>query len=365
MKSVKRNIITLIAPLAFLALGSIANATGTTTTYASDDLFIGFHSSTSNSDVLVKIGQASTFTSTKDLSLGNIAADLSYALGSGWATDPNVSWGVIGTTRLTAVSPDPIHTVYASKQGNLSTITAWSTASSSALGSCDSRIDPMAQAYKGKTSTANSTVAIIQTSVSTSTNNAYAAYQPNGALATGSAANLSFAFFNPTIEASGPSGITASTSTLVLYRMTPSVTPTAVGTFSINSSGTVHFIVAPSSPYNTWATSHSLTGANALPTATPANDGIQNMVKFVLDADPNSGTAQNTPTGVISGSNLVYSFHFNTASTTEYTTAVEYSTDLATWHTATGGSLSGSTYSYTIPRAGATNFFTRLRVTQN
>ena len=352
--------------MAFLATGSVVCAgTPTATTYTADDLFIGFHKTGNASDYLVKIGQASTFTSTQTLSLGDIASDLKAVFGDSWATDSTIKWGVVGTTKLLAVGSDPAHTIYASKQGNASTTTPWNTGSSSTLSTGDAKIAGMTSAYNGKLSTANSSVGLIQNSIDTAINGAYASYQPGGANATAAASGLSFALFNPTIEASSTSGITDSSATLAVYRLVPSaiIAPaTAVGTFSIDSSGTVTFTVATISAFNTWATSHSLSGAKALPTANPSGDGVQNMVKFVLGADPTTGVAQDMPTAVISGANYVYSFPFNSNSTAEYTTAVQYSTDLVTWTTASGGSLSGSTYTYTIPRGGASKFFTRLCV---
>lgn len=363
MKSATRSILAILAPIASLAIGSVACAD--TTTYTSDDLFIGFHKAGNTSDYLVKIGQASTFTSTKTLSLGDIATDLSDTFGGGWATDPAIKWGVIGTTRLSPVGSDSVHTIYASKQGNTSTATPWNTGSSSTLSTSDAKIASMTSGYLGKTSTANSSVGLIQNNIDTAANIAYASFQVGGSNATNGASGLSFALFNPTIEASSPSGITDNSASLAVYRLAPgAIAPaSAVGTFSIDSSGTVTFTVAVTSAFNTWAAAHSLSGAKALPTATPANDGIQNMVKFVLGADPNTGAVQNMPTAVISGANYVYSFPFNSNSTAEYTTAVEYSTDLVTWKTASGGSLNGSTYTYTISRGGAPKFFTRLSVT--
>jgi len=365
MKSATRNILTFLAPMAFLAIGSIAYAgTPTATTYTADDLFIGFHSAGSTSDYLVKIGQASTFTTTRTLSIGSIALDLTAVFGSGWASDSTLKWGVIGTTRLSTVGSDPAHTIYASRQGNASTATPWNTGSINYLTTADAKIASMASAYISKTSTANSTVGLIQNNIGTAANTAYASYQTGGANATGAAANLSFALFTPSIEASSASGITDSSASLAVYRLAPgAVAPaTAFGTFSINSSGTVTFTAATTSAFNTWASAHSLSGANALPAATPANDGIQNMVKFALGVtNPSSGVAQNTPTAVISGSNYVFSFPFNSDSTAEYTTAVQYSTDLATW-TPASGSLSSPTSTYIIPLNGATKMFARLSV---
>ncbi len=368
MKSATRNILTFLVPMAYLAMGSVSYAgTPTATTYTADDLFIGFHQTGNTSDYLVKIGQASTFTSTQTLSLGDIASDLAAVFGSGWATDATIKWGVIGTTRLATVGSDPAHTIYASKQGNASTATPWNTGSTSTLSTGDAKIASMTSGYNGKTSTANSSVGLVQNNIGTASNSAYASFHTGGANATGAAANLSFALFNPTIEASNASGITSSSSTLAVYRLVPgAVAPaTALGTFSINSSGTVTFTAATTSAYNTWASSYSLSGANALPTATPANDGIQNMVKFALGANPNSGSdAQFLPTAVSGPTNLTFSFPHNPASVAEYDVAVDTSTDLLSWTSAPAGTESGGIYTTVIPKNGVPSLFARLRVTK-
>jgi len=365
MKSATRNILTLLTPMAFLAIGSVAYAgTPTATTYTDDDLFIGFHQAGNTSDYLVNIGQASTLTATRTLSIGDIASDLAAVFGGAWSSDSTISWGVVGTTHLTAVGSDPAHTIYASKQGNASSVTAWNTGSSSYLATPDSRIYSMAQAYSGKVSTGNSPTGLIQNNVATKALYAYASCQPGGGNST---ATTSFSLFNPTIEASNASGITASSAVLALFRLAPGPTAagTAVGTLSINSSGTVTFTVASTSAYNTWASSYSLSGANALPTATPANDGIENMVKFVLGANPNSGSnAQFLPTAVPDATNLTFSFPHNAASMAEYDVAVDTSTDLLNWTPAPAGTESGGRYTTVILKNGAPKLFTRLRVTQ-
>jgi len=362
MKSIIRTVVSTIVPLAVIAIGSTAHAT-TTTAYAAGDLFIGFRQAGNNSDYLVNIGQASLYTgatSTRTLTIGNIAADLSVALDSGWATDSNVSWGVVGTNHLTVTNGgnDPSPTLYASKISTGTGTTPWTCAFS--LSTADSKITGMAAAYRGKTPTINSSVGLIQNNISTSSNNAYASYQPDGVNV--GAGNLSFGYFNPTIEASSNSGITATT--LNLYRVPEgSADPgTLVGSFTISADGSVTFTPAPSSPYNTWANTHSLSGNSALPTADPDNDGLQNMVEFVLGSDPNSGKQTNLPTLVDNGANLTFSFPHNAAAVAEYNVAVQTSTDLVRWTTQSAGTESGGIYTKVIPKNGATKMFARLNV---
>jgi hypothetical protein len=369
MKSTPPSVITTFAALALLAIGQVAQAgTPATTVYNTDDLFIGFTQTGSSSDYLIDIGQASTYrdaTSTIILSRGDIGADLTATFGAGWASDSTVSWGIAGTTRLSVVGSDPAHTVYASRKGTASTATAWNDAAS--LSTPDARMASMATAYNGKTSTNNSTYGLVQNNIAVVNNNAWASYQPGGANATGAAANTSFAFFSPTILASSANGITDTTASLAVFRLlagsnNPGV---AIGTFTINSSGTITFTPATApSAFTAWTTAHSLTGSNALPTADPDHDGLPNMVEFVLGTDPTKGTTSNLPSAVLSGSNLTFSFPHNPDSVAEYNVAVQTSTDLVTWTTQSAGTESGGVYTKVIPTAGTAKMFARLLVTK-
>ena len=364
MKSVTRNIITLLAPLAFLAMGSTAYATPTTSSNL-DDLFIGFHSAGSDTDYLVDIGPASSFTASKTISLG-IDTDLGNIFGGGWATDATIKWGIIGsnTDDTLPAGNDASGVVYASRPSSVTT--PWST---TGLSTAIVRIQSMQAAYNGHASTSSFGVGLAQNGVSTASNNTYASFQPGGTNATtGASQNSSFARFAPTIEASNASGITAAGAKLTLYRVvTGYPAGTAVGTFTIDSSGTVTFTAAPLADYYySFAGGHSLLGAKTSPTASPAGDGVQNMVKYVLGADPTTGAAQNLPIALVGATTLNYSFPFNSNSIAGFTTAVQYSSDLVHWSAAPAGTVSsGGRYSTVIPLNGATSLFTRMSVTQN
>ena len=361
MKSIIRTIIISIAPMAMIAIGSTAHAT--TTAYAAGDLLLGFRQAGNNSDYVVNIGQASLYTGTssaRTLTIGSTAADLSTVFGSGWDSDATVSWSVSGTNHLTPTNSgnDPVRTLYATKISTGAGTTPWTCAFS--LSAADAKMASMATAYKGKTSTVNSNYGLIQNNVSTSSNNAYASYQPGGVNV--GAGNLSFGYFNPSVEGISDSGITATT--LNLYRVPEgSSNPgTLVGSFTINSAGSVTFTPAPSSAFATWASAHSLSGGNALPTADPDNDGLQNMVEFVLGSDPGSGKPTNLPTLVDNGTTLTFSFPHNAASVAEYNVAVQTSTDLVHWITQSAGTESGGIYTKVISKGGATTMFARLNV---
>jgi len=363
MKFIIRNVISAIAPMALLALASTVRATSTTT-YSAGDLFLSFRQTGNNSDYLVNIGQASLYTgatSSITLTIGDIATDLSTVFGSGWNTDNTVFWSVSGTNHLTVTNGgnDPVRTLYASKMSSGSGTTPWTCSFS--LSSADSKMASMATAYKSKSSTANSSVGLIQNNVSTSSNNAYASYQSGGVNV--GAGNLSFTYFNPSVEAASGSGIT--TTTLNLYRVPEgSANPGMLGgSFTITSAGTVTFTPAPISAYDNWAkVQHSLSGSNALATADPDSDGLQNMVEFVLGSDPTAGKATNLPTLLDNGTSLTFSFPHNAASVAEYDVAVETSTDLVIWTPQSAGTESAGIYTKVIPKNGATKLFARLSV---
>lgn len=217
------------AGLAFAA--TAVNAA--TTAYTTGDLFLGFRQTGNSNSLLVNIGQAGGYrdgTTTGALSLGNLGADLdAWYGGSGWSSDATVFWGVVGTSPSSPYSGDPGSTLYASKpEASYGTAeTGYSRASSFTQGSTRSTIETMALAYAGKTSTANSDVALLQ---SNSASNSWSQYNPGG---------ISFSAFSG-MEGSLNAGV--STEALDLFRMqSGSGLGTYEGTFTINSSGVVNF----------------------------------------------------------------------------------------------------------------------------
>jgi len=354
MKSTIQSFITTLTLLAITA-----TTHGATTTYAAGDLFLGFRRTGNTADYLVNIGQASLYTgATSTKTISSLASDLGTVFGSDWASASDVFWGVCGTNHITTTNGgnDPTNTIYATR---ISTRSAWNSAVS--LSTPDSKITSMATAYRSKTSTANNPAGLIQNNIGTTSNNAYASYQPDG-VNTGTG-NLAFGYFNPSIEGNSSNGI--STTTLNLYRLAQGSTDagTLVGTFTISSGGTVTFTPAVTSAFAAWASSHSLSGTNALATADPDSDQLSNMVEFVLNSDPSSATAQNLPTVTENSSNLTFSFTHNAASVAEYNVTVQTSTDLVNWSNASAGTENAGFYTKVIAKNGAAKLFARLQVT--
>lgn len=356
--STSSNVLKLL--LAVSALTASHGMAQTTTTYSPGNLLLGFRQIAQNSDYLVNIGPVSALSSTTTFSLGDIATDLGEVFGPGWATDSQVFWSVSGSTGLFMVGSDPTRTLYATRQDPPGgSAIPWNTAASQ--GATDGKMQGMATAYKGKLSSANSPVGLIQNNIDTALNNAYASYQPGGGN-TGSG-NLAFGYFNPSIEGNSASGI-ASTS-LGFFRMQQmaSTPATRLGTFTISSSGVLTFTLA-SNAYASWIAGYpSLTGNNALDTADPDHDGMTNCVEFILGSDPTKSGDTNRPGAALNAGNLVFSYPRNGSATALYDAIVQTSTDLVHW-TDRGAGTGTSVYSVSVPTNGEPSIFARLKVTK-
>lgn len=221
------------------------SARAVSVSYSADDLFIGFRSTSASvtNDYVLDIGQASQFKNAAagfTLSLGNVGADLTSIFGAGWATDPNIFWGVVGTSGNAASGGDVSNVLYASQPENpLGTrATPYTQKSASLQGTPRANISTFGiNDYNGKTSTANSSVGISESATGA---NSWASYNPGG---------TSFSYFQG-MEGNSANGI--SQTALDLSRMAPSTTGTPgtdLGTFTINSSnGNISFQTAAAVP---------------------------------------------------------------------------------------------------------------------
>jgi autotransporter-associated beta strand protein len=94
----------------------------------------------------------------------------------------------------------------------------------------------------------------------------------------------------------------------------------------------VFVTILPPPPFDTWLTTYpTLTGNNALPTAEPDNDGVQNLMEYATAMNP---TLNDTVpvSGTKVGSVLEFVYRKNKAAT-DVTYIVEWSDDLVTWST--------------------------------
>ena len=210
-----------------------------TLSYTAGDLFLGFRQEGTQTDYLINIGEASIYrdaTNTFTLSIENIGADLTALFGAGWATDPTVFWGVVGTPGPSAAGGDPANTLYASatKPASGAQADPYLRLSASAQGNIRADFVSLSTSYARKTSSTNSTVALIQP---TSDPNSWAYFNPGG---------TSFSAFQG-LEANF--GLGVANGALDLFRMQPSNTPglpgSFEGTFAISNNGTVTFSAVP------------------------------------------------------------------------------------------------------------------------
>jgi autotransporter-associated beta strand protein len=123
---------------------------------------------------------------------------------------------------------------------------------------------------------------------------------------------------------------------------TPTVTGTLPGglawdTSEFPSSGVIKVVAAGSDAYATWASSKGLTGANDGAGMDPDDDGVSNLMEFVLGGEPNPANAGSNSTGLLpvattTGGNLVFTFIRDAQSKVAgLALTIEVGTDLVTF----------------------------------
>lgn len=112
------------------------------------------------------------------------------------------------------------------------------------------------------------------------------------------------------------------------------------GTWSLAKAGdsvVLNYAVAVANPYADWANTNGLSGSGALASADPDRDGITNLIEFVIGGNPSSGSeGAKQPSGVVIGSNLVFTFRRSDVAAYLNPT-VQYGSDLVGWTTAQSG----------------------------
>jgi fibronectin-binding autotransporter adhesin len=112
-------------------------------------------------------------------------------------------------------------------------------------------------------------------------------------------------------------------------------TATAPTGYTINYSynGSTQIALVKNAGYDSWATAKGLTGANNGPQQDPNNNGITNLMEYVLNGDPLNGESPQAilPTQDSSGANLVFTFHRLHESASDTTQVFQYGTDLTGW----------------------------------
>lgn len=289
-----------IAALAVLGAAALPHsAQAATVTYTPGDLFLSFRASDgvgATQNYVVNLGQASGFgtsgASAVVSAAGDIATDLTTLFGANWKTRSDVYWSVSGTVgSFNPVGSDPAKTLYVTREETVpgALATAWVRRSDTTQGVTTTKMNAMAYAYDGKTSTANSK-AIIQ---NTSDTNSYASFQPGGTIPnSGPAPGVSFAAFNPTIEGSFASGTAGSV--LDLVRLAPAsgadigTAGAIVGRFTLSDSGELRYTPAAA----IGASSVAVASASYSVAETAGTVGV----KLVRSGDPSTAFTVNFST---------------------------------------------------------------------
>jgi len=402
--------------LAFGLTLAPAMAAYTNTHFTDGDLILYFQNPGSTNTVYADLGNAATVfrgaaagpDATNKVNFLNINDVLTGAFGATWTTDTGLYAGVAGvyssnSTSSALVNGDPYRTVYVS-------------AARLGIGTVGAANSSAYNVGGNTTMTAAASGILAQNAVFANNYDAVAVVSPtslsqiptyNPFLAPG-IQDLGFGAFDGGVQqvgtgtslgSFGPAGNV--TFALDLYRVLAKNTVSGQvagdlrvgsyeGTVTINSSGQVSFISQGASSttpkYDAWKLTFPAldTAAKQLAAAIPSNDGMTNLMKFVLNGNPSiPASAAITPQLNTSGTNFVFSFSRRQDSVAETAQVVQYGSDLAGWTdvtipaTGTGVAVGSATITVTsngttdsvavtIPKSvtGTGKLFGRLKVTQ-
>ncbi|MFZ4695280.1 MAG: hypothetical protein ACOYMV_09160, partial [Verrucomicrobiia bacterium] len=133
-------------------------APSATFNYHDGDLLLGFSSKSLANEYVINLGQAYNLPS-GNLSLGDVGTDLVATFGANWYTLSDLYWGAFASANYGAVGSDPQYTIYATKRTGLAALT---TDADSAQAGSAIKVYSVGNALNGKTTTANSTLAVIE-----------------------------------------------------------------------------------------------------------------------------------------------------------------------------------------------------------
>ncbi|GAA5130891.1 autotransporter-associated beta strand repeat-containing protein [Luteolibacter yonseiensis] len=143
------------------------------------------------------------------------------------------------------------------------------------------------------------------------------------------------------------------------------------------ATGKLTLAVSGGSGYSSWASGFGLAAGDQDPSDDPDHDGLSNLVEYVLGGNPSQSGSSVLPTGHKDGANYIFTFKRSDASEGDTTQFVEYGDNMTVWGSFAIGASPGSgavsisentpsadldTVTVTIPTAGATKFFARLKV---
>jgi hypothetical protein len=120
--------------------------------------------------------------------------------------------------------------------------------------------------------------------------------------------------------------------------------PPAAGSWSVRQTGNTLELVLTPGGYNAWIATTGLIGSAAQPIADPDQDGLANLIEFILGgqpnpARPNAGSAHLAPSATLTSTHLEFRHRRTHAArdTPGLVVAVEYGGLTDFWTTATNG----------------------------
>jgi hypothetical protein len=363
--------------------------------FGDEDLLLGVQAiggTGTSQNLFISLGNTVTIKNNPNQGVvANIAADLSATFGSDWFERTDLYFGVFGNrsnlspTTDPGVSPqEPGRTVYLSAQ----TLTAGTAGLRPSLGS--SSLGTGTTKYAGLrgvltqsdpsnpddefTATASGATILDQTTQPVSWANSWSVWNPTPGAA--------FSVFTGGIQNNFGKGAEV---LVDVQRMVPSTATTYVTTVGIASNGAVRLFTAPTStPFETWALTFPAlnTAEKRLPSADPDNDGLTNLMEFVLNGNPGTSDSPSiAPTLDASGNSFVFEFDRRDDSVAGNTLTFQYGESLTSWTSvpigATGETVGAASIAIatasnpdivtiTVPKSVSPSgkLFGRLRVTQ-
>jgi hypothetical protein len=410
---------------AALSLGLALPALGVTPNYSAGDLLLYFQKLSGTAivnTVYVDLGPATNFRGTavgpadvpNQIDFIDLNAKLTTAFGSDWATQAGIYAGIAGVysavSNTTVVNGDISRTLYVSAPrtdvGTVGTANsaAWSFSGSTAFSTAAGKIQQQNNVF-GDLDLLNPHGYVGQIVISPPSESGIVGNNPVTVINGNPTQGIAFDTFDGGVQQVGAAttfgtfGAAGSVEfALDLYRIVPTNgrpgeidgdivgttrTGTYEGTFTVGTNGKVSFVTqgsVVSSPFDAWTLTFPAldTPAKRLPSADPDNDGLSNLLEFVLNGNPGvSDSPSVAPTLDASGSNFVFAFTRRADSVSGLTQIFQYGSNLTGWTDATIGAVSsvtgnaaitvsGNNVSVTVPKTGAPggSLFGRLKVTQ-
>lgn len=323
--------------------------------FADEDLVLGVQAiggSGTSQNIFVRLGNTVAIKNNPNQGVvANIAADLSATYGDDWFTREDLYFGVFGNRSHFNVSLDPGtgnqepgKTVYLSSATMVAgTAPKRPAMGASALGNgCTPYVGMRGILTSGALTATASGAAILDEAI-----NGNAAWE-NSWSSRNPTPGAAFTVFSPGLQ----NNFGKDAEVLVdVQRMVPSTTATYITTVGVASNGAIRlFTATQSTPFQTWALTFPAldTEAKRLPTADPDNDGLTNLIEFVLNGNPGLSDSAIAPTLNAAGSDLVFSFNRRDDSEAGSTLLFQYGSDLVGWTDVAIGATGGTVGSAAI-----------------